>query len=52
MAADLASARKLVELTEAEEQLLLGSERPIVIARRRPEAPAFARWRPARPTSA
>ena len=38
MAPDLDAARALVELTEAEEALLLGRERPIVIARRRPEA--------------
>ncbi len=35
MVADLAAARALVELTVAEEALLLGRERPIVVARRR-----------------
>ena len=50
---DLAAARELVDLTEAEEALLTGRERPIVIARR----VAGARDRPvgrarARPTSA
>ena len=35
MAADLDGARALVELTAREEELLLGRERPIVIARRR-----------------
>jgi hydrogenase maturation protein HypF len=39
MAADLAVARELVELTAEEERLLVGRERPIVIARRRPGAP-------------
>ncbi len=34
MAADLDGARELVELTAREEQLLVGRERPIVIARR------------------
>ncbi|MBA3302130.1 MAG: carbamoyltransferase HypF [Thermoleophilaceae bacterium] len=38
MAPDLESARALVELTPAEEALLLGPERPIVVARRRPGA--------------
>ena len=38
MAPDLETARELVELTEAEEALLLGRERPIVIARRRAQA--------------
>ena len=36
MVADLDAARTLVELSPAEEELLLGRERPIVIARRRP----------------
>ena len=35
MAPDLDAAQSLVELTEAEEALLVGRERPIVIARRR-----------------
>ena len=39
MAPDLAVARSLVELEPAEEQLLLGRERPIVLAARRPGAP-------------
>jgi len=38
MAADLDGARALVELTAREEELLLGHQRPIVIARRRLEA--------------
>jgi hydrogenase maturation protein HypF len=38
MARDLAAARKLVELGPAEEALLLGRERPIVLAPRRPDA--------------
>jgi len=38
MASDLEAARELVELSAAEEELLLGRERPIVIARRRPAA--------------
>jgi len=38
MAADLAAARALVELDAAEEALLTGRERPIVLARRRPDA--------------
>ncbi len=39
MAGDLEAARALVELSEAEEWLLVGRERPIVLALRRPEAP-------------
>jgi hydrogenase maturation protein HypF len=39
MARDLDAARVLVELTGREERLLLGRERPIVIARRRLGAP-------------
>ncbi|CAN5525252.1 carbamoyltransferase HypF [soil metagenome] len=39
MAPSLAVARELVELTEAEELLLQGRERPIVIARRLEDAP-------------
>jgi hydrogenase maturation protein HypF len=38
MAPDLAAARRLVELGPAEEDLLMGRARPIVIARRRPDA--------------
>jgi hydrogenase maturation protein HypF len=38
MAPDLDTARELVELTGAEEELLCGRERPIVIARRQPGA--------------
>jgi hydrogenase maturation protein HypF len=38
MAPDLEAARSLVKLTPDEEQLLLGRERPILIARRRPDA--------------
>jgi hydrogenase maturation protein HypF len=38
MATDLDGARALVELSEREEALLVGRERPIVIARRRPGA--------------
>ena len=45
MAADLDAARELVELTAAEESLLAGRERPIVIARRRAEAPGRRRGR-------
>ncbi|MGI8594785.1 MAG: carbamoyltransferase HypF [Solirubrobacteraceae bacterium] len=39
MAADLEAARVLVDLSEAEERLLVGRERPIVLAPRRPAAP-------------
>jgi len=49
MTADLAAARELVELTAAEEELLLGRERPIVIARRRPGAPVASSVAPASP---
>jgi hydrogenase maturation protein HypF len=38
MAADLGAARSLVEMAPAEEELLVGRARPIVIARRRPGA--------------
>jgi hydrogenase maturation protein HypF len=38
IAADLVAARELVRLAPAEERLLAGVERPIVIARRRPGA--------------
>jgi hydrogenase maturation protein HypF len=39
MAADLEAARTLVELSPREEALLTGRERPIVVARRRANAP-------------
>ncbi|HWE08283.1 MAG TPA: carbamoyltransferase HypF [Solirubrobacteraceae bacterium] len=39
MAADLPGARSLVELTVLEETFLLGAQRPIVVACRRPGAP-------------
>jgi hydrogenase maturation protein HypF len=42
LAADLAAARRLVELSAAEERLLTGRERPIVVARRRPGAAVAA----------
>jgi len=42
LAADLDAARRLVELTPAEERLLSGRERPIAIARRRPAAAVAA----------
>jgi hydrogenase maturation protein HypF len=38
MAADLAAARELVFMGAVEEELLLGRARPIVLARRRPDA--------------
>jgi hydrogenase maturation protein HypF len=38
MTSDLGAARALVELSEAEEELLEGRERPIVVARRRRDA--------------
>jgi len=38
MAQDVQTARELIELGEREEEFLLGRERPIVIARRRPGA--------------
>ncbi|HKA28888.1 MAG TPA: carbamoyltransferase HypF [Candidatus Binatia bacterium] len=38
MVRDLAAAERLAELTDAERQLLTSVERPIVLARRRPEA--------------
>ncbi len=38
LACDLAAARALVALSAAEERLLAGSERPILLARRRPGA--------------
>jgi hydrogenase maturation protein HypF len=42
LVADLAAARELVELGAAEEGLLAGRERPIVLAARRPGAPVAA----------
>lgn len=42
MAASSDAARRLVELDEAEVQLLTGVARPIVLARRRPDAPVAA----------
>ena len=42
MVRNVATARTLVELSEAEAQLLAGHERPIVLARRRPDAPVAA----------
>ncbi len=39
MAADIEEARRLIELTPREEEILLGRERPILIARRREGAP-------------
>jgi len=38
MARDLSAARALVELNPVEEELLQGRERPVLVARRRPEA--------------
>ena len=52
MARDVVERGELVELTTAEQQLLTGRERPIVIARRRPTRRWPRRWRRARPTSA
>ncbi len=49
MAPDLDAARELVELTPAEEELLAGRERPIVIARRRPGAHVAAAVAPRSP---
>ena len=49
MAPSLESARELVELTSEEEALLLGRERPIVIARRRPGAAVAPSVAPASP---
>ena len=39
LVADVEAARRLIELSPAEQALLEGRERPIVIARRRREAP-------------
>jgi len=49
MARDLHAARELVELGPAEEALLTGRERPIVIARRRPGARVAASVAPRSP---
>ncbi|MDQ3644562.1 MAG: carbamoyltransferase HypF [Actinomycetota bacterium] len=49
MAANLAAAQELVELTRAEEGLLLSRERPIVIARRRSDAPVAGAVAPRAP---
>jgi hydrogenase maturation protein HypF len=49
MAADLDAAGALVELTAAEERLMTGRERPIVIATRRPAAAVAAAVAPGRP---
>jgi hydrogenase maturation protein HypF len=42
MVADLAAARQLCDVGEAEARLLSGPERPIVLLRRRPDAPVAA----------
>ena len=52
MAGSVEAARSLVELTPDEEALLVGRERPIVIARRRSAPRWLRRWRPPLPTSA
>ncbi|HYI36685.1 MAG TPA: carbamoyltransferase HypF [Thermoleophilaceae bacterium] len=49
MAADLDAAGELVELTAAERGLLTGRERPILIARRRRDAPVAAAVAPGSP---
>ena len=49
MAADLESARELVHLEDAEEDLITGRERPIVIARRRDSADVAAAVAPLSP---
>ena len=49
MAPDLDGARQLVELTPGEERLLLGRERPVVIARRRSGAPVASAVAPGSP---
>ncbi len=46
LAADLTAARELAELGAAEERLLAGRERPIVLAPRRPVAPVAASLAP------
>jgi hydrogenase maturation protein HypF len=52
MAAGVAAARALVELTPAEEELLVSRARPIVVARRRFDAAVAPSVAPARRTSA
>jgi hydrogenase maturation protein HypF len=49
MTGDLDAARALVHLTAAEEELLIGRERPIVIARRSPAAAVAASVAPRSP---
>ena len=49
MAPDLAAAHELVVLSETEEALLLGRARPIVLARRRTDAPVAAQVAPGAP---
>jgi hydrogenase maturation protein HypF len=49
MASDLAAARKLVELSTAEEELLRTRARPIVLARRRARAPVARAVAPGSP---
>jgi hydrogenase maturation protein HypF len=49
MAPDLEAARSLVDLTPAEEALLIGRVRPIVVARRRPGAAAAGSVAPGSP---
>jgi len=49
MAGDVESARALVALSEAEERLLIGRERPIVLAPRRADAPVAASVAPRSP---
>jgi hydrogenase maturation protein HypF len=46
---DVAMARQLVELTEAEEALLVSRERPIVLSRRLPDAPVAGSVAPRAP---
>ena len=49
MVGSLDAARAIVELTPAEEELLLGRERPILVARRRSGTPVAASVAPASP---
>jgi hydrogenase maturation protein HypF len=49
MVPDLAAAERLAELTTAERELLASLERPIVLARRRPETPLAAEVAPGNP---
>ncbi len=49
MARDLLAAGELVDLTPAEQELLAGRERPIVIARRRADAPVAPAVAPGSP---